>query len=151
MEYSKVFKQEVNLVEIEVEDHTIKSELGFYQESNLESNSFVKQFKHESEYTSQTNLSNHTDKQFQCNHCVKSFISRYKLMDHIRIHTCEKPFHCSQCSKSFTRKWNLVSHQKIHTGEKPFQCSQCSKSFARKGDLVKHQKIHTGEKPVHCN
>ena len=47
------------------------------------------------------------------------FKAKYKLVNHIRVHTGEKPFHCSfsGCDKRFARSENLKIHKRTHTGK----------------------------------
>ncbi|XP_078504944.1 uncharacterized protein LOC144763331 isoform X2 [Lissotriton helveticus] len=98
--------------------------------------------------------SNHVCFWEECPREGKPFKGKYKLVNHIRVHTGEKPFPCPfpGCRKVCARSENLKIHKRFHTGERPFQCEfqGCDRCFANSSDRKKHMNVHTSEKPYLC-
>jgi len=98
--------------------------------------------------------SSHICKWYECHRGGKPFKAKYKLINHIRVHTGEKPFSCpfANCGKTFARSENLKIHKRTHTGEKPFVCEfpGCNRRFANSSDRKKHSHVHTADKPYLC-
>jgi len=120
-----------------------------------------------------TEQSTHTCLWLDCPRHGRAFKAKYKLVNHIRVHTGEKPFACpfARCGKLFARSENLKIHKRTHTGfvhfflykkkntklssfyfsrERPFPCQFCDRSFANSSDRKKHQHVHTADKPYNC-
>ncbi|XP_065840727.1 zinc finger protein ZIC 1-like [Oscarella lobularis] len=104
--------------------------------------------------SSPTQLKQHVCYWQDCQRAHKPFKAKYKLVNHVRLHTGEKPFVCPfpECQKLFARSENLKIHKRTHTGEKPFACKWpgCLRRFANSSDRKKHEHVHTADKPYKC-
>jgi hypothetical protein len=73
-------------------------------------------------------ISNHVCFWDNCPRVGKPFKAKYKLVNHIRVHTGEKPFPCPfpGCGKVFARSENLKIHKRTHTGRRELFLAECS-------------------------
>ncbi|NXM65580.1 ZIC1 protein, partial [Serilophus lunatus] len=82
--------------------------------------------------------SNHICFWEECPREGKPFKAKYKLVNHIRVHTGEKPFPCPfpGCGKVFARSENLKIHKRTHTGTVTFSVAflSASGSARRRGE-----------------
>ncbi|XP_053690794.1 zinc finger protein ZFP2 [Sabethes cyaneus] len=91
-----------------------------------------------------------TNKQWECDVCLKSFTTKYFLKKHKRLHTGEMPYSCQICGKSFTFQQSYHKHLLYHSDEKPHICTVCGRAFKELSTLHNHERIHSGEKPFSC-
>ncbi|EGT50838.1 hypothetical protein CAEBREN_04320 [Caenorhabditis brenneri] len=78
--------------------------------------------------------------------------ARYKLVNHLRVHTGETPFKCDVCGRRFARSENLKIHGRTHTGEKPFLCpvEGCQRWFSSSSVRRHHARTHSEGRPFEC-
>lgn len=79
------------------------------------------------------------DGSFPCRFCSSSYASVLARSDHEKQHT-DKEFKCLVCGKSFISTWNLQRHQDGVHRRKMHTCSKCQKSFTQADSLHRHKK-----------
>ncbi|XP_076813188.1 uncharacterized protein LOC143459796 [Clavelina lepadiformis] len=83
------------------------------------------------------------EKQFNCEHCEKSFTDPSNLQRHIRQqHIGARAHPCPECGKTFATSSGLKQHQHIHSSVKPFTCEVCHKSYTQFSNLCRHKRMH---------
>ena len=76
-----------------------------------------------------------------CFLCQKTYVSKYTLKEHMKIHNGEKNFSCDVCDhKSYTKK-SIEIHRRKHFPP-AFKCDVCDKKFKHKISLNRHLKVH---------
>uniref|UniRef100_A0AC35UHG7 C2H2-type domain-containing protein n=1 Tax=Rhabditophanes sp. KR3021 TaxID=114890 RepID=A0AC35UHG7_9BILA len=144
-----------------IEDHAIKQEsiknICKWKENGVECGIVFYSLKDIVDHLQHEHLGSHEFVEYVCKwkDCPREgnpFKAKYKLVNHLRVHTGEKPFVCEECKKTFARSENLKIHKRIHSGEKPFQCTHegCERTFANSSDRKKHMHVHTSAKPYFC-
>lgn len=107
-------KQEITCMWIEPEDSHLKKACGriFCSMHEIVTHLTV-------EHVGGPECANHACFWKDCPRNGKPFKAKYKLVNHIRVHTGEKPFPCPfpGCGKVFARSENLKIHKRTHTGK----------------------------------
>ncbi|XP_053406681.1 zinc finger protein 37-like isoform X2 [Mercenaria mercenaria] len=90
------------------------------------------------------------DSAFSCAVCNKTYMSKYSLSRHVKVHTAAE-FKCLVCSKEFHIQSSYKQHLETHQGDKHL-CSECGKSFCRVWYLNQHiRTAHQNDYPYVCN
>ena len=50
---------------------------------------------------------------------------------------------CERAGRTFSAKYKLINHIRVHTGQKPFKCDVCYREFARMENMKIHKRVHT--------
>mmetsp|Transcript_17434 Transcript_17434/g.19681 ORF Transcript_17434/g.19681 Transcript_17434/m.19681 type:complete len:177 (+) Transcript_17434:923-1453(+) len=81
---------------------------------------------------------------FKCQICQRCFTREHTLKMHLESHFNIKRHQCHVCLKRFMLKQYLRDHMFIHTDEKPYACLEpgCGRKFRHKGKLSAHKATH---------
>ncbi|KAG8512612.1 LOW QUALITY PROTEIN: PR domain zinc finger protein 5, partial [Galemys pyrenaicus] len=79
---------------------------------------------------------------FDCQECLKKFISANQLKRHMITHSEKRPYNCEICNKSFKRLDQVGAHKVIHSEDKPYKCKLCGKGFAHRNVYKNHKKVN---------
>lgn len=91
---------------------------------------------------------------FPCTVCNLQCSSRFKLQDHMNLHTGARPYYCSECGKRFSQIHNYRIHLRSHSRAKTKQhrCRICLRRFVKESDLKYHLTMnHFEEKFYECD
>lgn len=88
-------------------------------------------------------LEAHVRETVACDECGKELRGKNALKTHKKMmHNKDAPVYpCTVCSKSFRSKYKLSEHLSIHTGVKKFTCYFCPEQFAAATNRTKHCKL----------
>ncbi|XP_016893220.1 zinc finger protein 502 [Cynoglossus semilaevis] len=75
-----------------------------------------------------------------CSVCCLTFSTKFKLQDHMNLHTGVRPYRCAECGKRFSQNRNYRVHLRTHaqTVTERVLCRVCQMTFASKSDLEDH-------------
>lgn len=83
--------------------------------------------------------------------CNKSFITKWKLQEHVNRHKGIRNYECHQCGLKKTTSHELKVHLNYHTKERLYKCEFCEQVFASMGNRLRHTKVvHLGIKAFAC-
>jgi hypothetical protein len=78
---------------------------------------------------------------FPCPYCDYHSTRSDNTKRHISYkHLVVKPFQCEACESTFVTKYDLENHARVHSGEKPYVCTHCGSQFAKATNLAVHKR-----------
>ena len=131
-------------------------------------------FSHSSSYSHHVKSTHGNVKNFECQHCTKSFLELWKLKNHIKIqHDKQKDIPCTSkvlnfqpvnflnlhcyyldllCNKMFSTNRQLKIHMKFHEPPRHIcDYPDCKKEFYAADKLLAHHKFHNNQKDHKCH
>ncbi|XP_074538879.1 uncharacterized protein LOC141800335 [Halichoeres trimaculatus] len=77
---------------------------------------------------------------YSCSVCGLELPSKFKLQDHMNLHTGARPYGCAECGKRFCQISSYRAHLRTHAQSvvKRFECRVCHKGFSYQKDLKCH-------------
>ncbi|XP_068592548.1 zinc finger protein 572 [Cebidichthys violaceus] len=77
---------------------------------------------------------------YRCSVCDLQLPSKFKLQDHMNLHTGARPYSCAECGKRFCQTYNYRVHLRTHAQTEVvfFRCRVCLLSFKSQEDLKVH-------------
>ncbi|XP_068425774.1 zinc finger protein 852 [Clinocottus analis] len=77
---------------------------------------------------------------FLCSVCDLQLPSKFKLQDHMNLHTGARPYSCAECRKRFCQIDSYLVHLRTHAQTKVdvFRCRICLSDFLSQRDLKVH-------------
>ncbi|XP_041650099.1 zinc finger protein 12 [Cheilinus undulatus] len=91
---------------------------------------------------------------YSCSVCGLQLPSKFKLQDHMNLHTGARPYGCAECGKRFCQISSYRVHLRTHakTEVERFQCRVCCKIYPCQEDLKHHLSIsHFQDKYYECD
>lgn len=91
---------------------------------------------------------------YRCSVCDLQLSSKFKLQDHMNLHTGARPYCCAECGKRFCQIHNYRVHLRTHAETKVerLQCRVCLMSFASQEELKYHlSKTHVEDRFYECD
>ncbi|XP_071326735.1 zinc finger protein 572 isoform X2 [Trachinotus anak] len=101
----------------------------------------------------ENNESSHSGN-YHCSVCDLQLPSKFKLQDHMNLHTGARPYCCAECGKRFCQIYNYRVHLRTHAQTKVDRlvCRICLVGFASQEDLEDHlSKTHFEDEFYECD
>lgn len=89
-----------------------------------------------------------------CSVCDLTLSSKFKLQDHMNLHTGARPYCCAECGKRFCQIYNYRVHLRTHAQAKVelLSCRICLKVFTSQKNLKNHlARNHFEDKFYECD